>query len=279
MYKLDKEGFDACLKKSSLSDTYHERIDDVTYLTSGLTGGITLEDYFIDNFYKITMNELETRFMKLMHMIEPLFLGLKELHNHKLIHNDIKGINIVLHNNVFKYIDFGLAGNISDKKHFRDRALSEFDTSRIYIYYPIEYIYFYCNNNELNDELNYIQNGDVRRHFDDLVDFYSSLFNKDFYDINEDIINQLKKKMIDETTMLTKIDTYSLGNLIPLLFMYESNIEFPHHKNQKINEFYDLFKDMTEPLSKDRIEPIEAYNRFKKLLSKSVIKNCNNKLS
>ena len=51
LYKLDKEGFDACLKKSSLSDTYHERIDDVTNLTSGLTGGITLEDYFIDNFY------------------------------------------------------------------------------------------------------------------------------------------------------------------------------------------------------------------------------------
>ena len=46
--------------------------------------------------------------------MKPLFIGLNELYNNGLSHLDIKVNNIVLHNNVFKYIDFGLSGKLSD---------------------------------------------------------------------------------------------------------------------------------------------------------------------
>ena len=60
-----------------------------------------------------------------------LFIGLKELFNNKLIHIDIKFNNIVLDKNYFKYIDFGLSGELKDMDHFENRSLSEFNTKRI----------------------------------------------------------------------------------------------------------------------------------------------------
>ena len=50
-----------------------------------------------------------------MEKIEPLFLGLKVMNDKKIVHNDIKFNNIVLHQGVFKYIDFGLS-ELSSKK-------------------------------------------------------------------------------------------------------------------------------------------------------------------
>ena len=73
--------------------------------------------------------------------MKPLFFGLNERYKNGLSHLDIKVNNIVLHNNVFKYIDFGLSCELSDYKHFKNRSLSEFDNTRFYLWYPVEYIY------------------------------------------------------------------------------------------------------------------------------------------
>ena len=60
-----------------------------------------------------------------MEKMEPLFLGLKAMNDNKIVHNDIKYNNIVLHNGVFKYIDFGLSNVSSKKQHFKNRSLEE----------------------------------------------------------------------------------------------------------------------------------------------------------
>ncbi len=262
-----EDEIDECLERDSISYEEYDNIDKISYLTSGTSGGITLEDYFIENYSKLNNSNLEKKFMDLMNMIEPLFNGLKIMHDNKIIHNDIKGINIVMHDNKFKFIDFGLAGLFNNQSHFKKRSINEFNTGRIYIYYPIDYIYYYASNSSLNKELQNIKDGEVRRHFDDLYDYYYSLFKKDFYEICEKNIDDIKNKRINEKNMLQKIDVYSIGSLIPLLFMFESNIEFPHNKNDKINAFYSLFKDMTDPDLNDRISATEAYNRFKMLLN------------
>ena len=41
----------------------------------------------------------------------------------------------------FKYIDFGLSSELIDSNHFRLRSLSEFKSNRLYLWYPLEYLY------------------------------------------------------------------------------------------------------------------------------------------
>ena len=68
----------------------------------------------------MSVTQRDKQFLKLMNMMEPLFLGLKKMDEKNIIHNDIKPNNIVVHDGVFKYIDFGLPGQLSDKNHFRE---------------------------------------------------------------------------------------------------------------------------------------------------------------
>ena len=266
LYLKDKQGFNECWHEESIDSYEYENIDKTSYLTSGKYGGITLEDYFIKNFRNIKQTDLEKQFMKLMKKIKPLFEGLNTMNKNKIVHNDIKGINIVEHNQVFKYIDFGLASSFSNKQFLKQRSLSEFNTSRIYIYYPLEYIYYYSS--DLNNELLKLNTKELRRHFEDLDYYYKELFNLNFLDISTDLINLIQTNQINENDMLKKIDVYSIGSLIPLLFMFESNIEFPNHNSEKIQKFYNLFIDMTEPFSFNRITANEAYERFMDLISK-----------
>ena len=117
-------------------------------MLSCISGGKTLLDYFLINFNGLkTIKQFEKEFIKLMKMMEPLFLGLKEMYGNNIVHNDIKYNNIVLYNGKFKYIDFGLANYIGNKKAFKNRSSQESSTERIYIFYiTMIYIYIYLNN-------------------------------------------------------------------------------------------------------------------------------------
>ena len=63
--------------------------------------------------------------------------------------------------------------------------------------------------------------------------------------------------------------------IVPLLFMYESKISFPFTKSEKINEYYNLFKDMTNPYCDQRLSANESYERFNRLLENKDVKNNN----
>ena len=88
----------------------------------------------------------------------------------KIVHNDIKTINITGDFNGLKYIDFSLAAKITNKRHFIIRSKSEGNTKRFYHHYPLEYIFLYMDNDKLQSELQLL-NIMYRRNYNILI-FY-----------------------------------------------------------------------------------------------------------
>ena len=271
----DKKGIHDCITKeagipnSQFYDSF-DYFNDTSYMMNGIYGGITLDDYFYNQFKMFNYYSRPQRdrmFLKLMKMMEPLFLGVKKMNEKKIIHNDIKPNNIVVHNNVFKFIDFGLAGMQSDKKHFQQRSLDEFRSKRIYIYYPLDYLFFYSKGS-LYNEINYFKE---RINFNVFYDL-NQMFRKDTFDILMDTIETIQNAKLSELDMIKKIDVYSLGVIIPLLLL---NIEKSKNilikniqESDVISSFFNLFEKMINPLSKDRMNAEDAYKEFKKLLRK-----------
>lgn len=253
------------------SETISSNSLDNNYMLVGDYGGITLEDYFYSLFYrKVTGKKLEKNFLDLMNKMKPLFTGVKALLKNKIIHNDIKYNNILLDKDKFKLIDFGLSGILDDKNHFKQRSKREFNTSRIYIFYPLEYILFYANQKQLNDELIYIQNKQ-ERHFTDDLKLISYIFGYDYYETWATIVERINNKLVDEEEMIKSIDVYSLGIIIPILFIHnQANSPFPYEKSEMIADFYKIFGMMIHPHSgsKNRVSFDTIHRKFNALLKK-----------
>ena len=261
----DEEGLDDCIGDDSyLQDDF----DKHSYMMNGIYGGETMDDYFYRSFEskKMSLQEINKAFLEFMKMMEPLFLGLKKMGEKKIIHNDIKSNNIVVHDGVFKYIDFGLAGIVSDKQHFKQRSQDELRSNRIYLYYPLEYLLFYATKSQLDEELWKVENKQKRDNFDYLNSIHS-IFGVDAIDIYYGTIYGLRNKEINETKMIKGIDVYSLGTLVPLLLL-RTNLSLKLEDSQMILDFYNLFGMMLAPLSNIRISAEDAYKQFKSLLNK-----------
>lgn len=233
------------------------------YILNSQYGGDTMDSIF-KGLFSNTKTSIDNNFLIFMDMMKPLFRGLKEMNKNGVIHNDIKYSNIVEHNNVFKYIDFGLTSHISKKDNFRKRGLDEFNTKRFYYHYPLDYIYFYATSNELDNEEYTFSN---RKNYTILLDIYQIL-DRNFFNYISWIMDDINYGSLTEEDMISKIDVYSLGIQVPLLFYFYSNIKKPYIKSSLINEFYDLFKDMTHPNPLKRITPSQSYNIYMKLMKK-----------
>ena len=77
------------------------------------------------------------------------------------------------------------------------------------MYYPLEYLLYYATKNELNEELQQIDTGNVRYNYDILSIIYM-VFGRDIKDIYNITVSQIKNKKINQTKMIKGIDTYSL---------------------------------------------------------------------
>ena len=262
----DKSGMDDCLYDEDFIDEF----DENSYMMNGIYGGETMDDKFMSMFEgkKMSINQRDKKFLELMKMMEPLFLGLKKMDEKKIIHNDIKPINIVLHDGVFKYIDFGLAGMLSKKNHFKQRSLDELSSDRIYIYYPIDYLLYYATSSKLDEEVERINTKYERRNYDILNIIHMIFGRNSGFNVIQEVVQQIRDKNINQTTMIRGIDIYSLGILIPLLFLRPEVNYLLKEESDLINEFYFLFSLMTSPLPKDRITASDAYKQFKQLLKK-----------
>ena len=75
--------------------------------------------------------------------------------------------------------------------------------------------------------------------------------------------------------MLMKIDVYSVGILLPSLFLTKSNINFPFRSSELILDFYRLFEKMSEPYYENRISAVDSYNEYLLLIKKYSNKNNN----
>lgn len=254
----DKKGLKECLKKVSVP-----AFDSNSLMLNGLYGGNTLVSYFKFKFNFVKSGKkFEKDFLELMKMMRPLFLGLVELSKNNICHNDIKYNNIVYKDKKtgFKFIDFGLSTHLNKKDDFKKRSQREFNTSRIYVFYPLEYIYYFSKNNELEKEAN-----KKRKNYDILKNIYK-IFNLNIDDIRADTIYRLSNKRINFEEMVEKIDIYSLGIQIPLLFYNYSNKINPHEDSNVIQDFYLLFKEMCQPFSNNRITPEKALSKLDSLL-------------
>ena len=195
-----------------------------------------------------------------------------------IVHNDIKYNNIVLDNGVFKYIDFGLSEKSSKKSHFKNRSLEELNTSRIYLFYPLDYLLFYASKKQILQEIQLIKNGNPRRNIFQLNEVFK-LYMTDILNVYDNVSNDILTKKITEKNMINMIDVYSLGILVPLLFLYSTkliNYQNPSDtfiknilsKSVMVQEFFALFGMMINSTLKDRIKPEYAYKEFKRLLKK-----------
>ena len=272
--KYDEKGMKDCLKGES--QEIIDAFETNSQMMIGEYGGITLEKYFTNKFTNISTNpkNLEKEFLKFMKMMKPVFLGLVEMGKNKLVHKDIKYNNIVVHKSSFKYIDFGLSSNLKNKHEFKERAQREFSTSRLYTWYPVEYLFNYQTNYELENESRDLERNDLRSGLDIFSEIHT-IFNRDFRYIINDAIIKIKNNQVNENEMLMKIDVYSVGILIPSLFLTKSNINFPFRSSELILDFYRLFEKMSEPYYENRISAVDSYNEYLLLIKKYSNKNKN----
>jgi len=249
-----------CMEKE-----YENKFNETNNMMIGDYGGITFEDYFIDNILKHkSIKTIEKHTYILLKKMEPLFIGLKTLYSKKIVHLDIKINNIVLHENVFKYIDFGLSSKLSDNNHFKTRSLSEFNNKRIYLWYPLEYIYSYASSTELLAEFLKFNTTNFRKYYEKGIKIHK-LLNNDF---NNNIIELLNNKQnINHNELNSLIDTYSLGLLIPYLF-YDYNLIKYINKSIFLKEIFELFSQMCELNYKNRINPNKSYDIYQQILLK-----------
>ena len=263
IFKLDKTIIDC-------KDKYYADIfDDTSHMLIGKYGGVTYEDYFINHvLLNRSLKPVEKNIYILFKKMKFLFIGLKVMYHNKLIHLDIKFNNIILDDNYFKYIDFGLSGELKDLDHFENRSLSEFNTKRIYIWYPLEYLYAFINKSDKIAELfKFNTSNNYRKHYKDGVDIYN------LFDLN--INNHIKKLLNKENiqsdeeykNLISMIDTYSLGILIPFLFVEYDLVK--HISNSYfLTDLFKLFKSMCKVNHKERIHPDKCFKEYNKLMRK-----------
>ena len=252
-----------------------EIFDKNSIMLSGDYGGETLENYFERQFEDPdeNINKIEIKFLDFMGKLGKLFNGLVELKNNDISHLDVKPNNIVIKddNSNFKFIDFGLSAKYSNLKHFKNRAINEANTKRIYLYYPPEFLFSQSAEKDLKDMGTKLEKKpfeDFRNHANTYKTVYK-LFNRDAkLSLTNIFNNYLDKAWIpDFNSLITKLDVYSLGILLPILF-YNNELLERIKESEMLQNFFSLFDLMTVPLYIFRIDIENAYILYKGLMEK-----------
>ena len=270
--KIEKD-MKKCLEKQKISI---EDFNKNKYMLYGLYGGISMTDS-IDKIFKNRFNSnLIHNFFKKTHS---LFYGLTIMNKNKILHYDIKQGNIVYNNNKFKYIDYGISTTFNNKKSIKKRAMKEYNSNRIYQYYPYELFYIFLEKDTINEELR--KKPFIKRDIHNHLEYINNVaFNRNINDEIIDNINKIKNNEIKLNKVIELLDIYSLGiTLTNVLidrinkFNYIKNI----NENKKIMQtilyhptllpITKLLKKMTEISCDERITPIQALNDLETILN------------
>lgn len=260
----------SCLKKA---DKNKEEYNKFAYMLTGEYGGIPFVKHcskFIDKSSFRILKNFQKIFMKIFRYLKPLFIGIIDLQNNNIIHQDLSVNNIMFKKNQVYMIDFGLSCKYSDEECIKNRSKKQINGVRIYDPYPYDYVFLYGSKKQKDEEIKTIENGIYRNNHDDYSRIHKDIFNRN--DIDENMIESLiytpnKKKIIE------KMDIYSLGMVLPTIICDIADI-YDIKKKQLIKCFsqiniqnqLSLLKDMTEYHSKNRIDIQTAYERYKTLI-------------
>lgn len=283
--KIDKGLYD-CIGDPSIEESSiklkgnkntkkRELFDKHSIMLTGDYGGETLESYFEKQFEDPDENikNIEKKFLDFMKKLDKLFNGLVQLKNNEISHLDIKSNNIVIkdENSNFKFIDFGLSAKYSNLKHFKQRAKNEANTKRIYLYYPPEFLFSQSSDKDMKDMTKTLETKsfeDFRNHANTYKTIYK-LFNRDAKLSLINIFNNYLDKSWtpDFNSLITKLDVYSLGMILPIMF-YNNDLLDRIEESEMLKNFFSLFDLMTIPLYIFRIDIENAYILYKGLIEK-----------
>ena len=272
--KKDK-GISVCLDENNIDE---DEFNKNRRMLVGSYAGNSLYFEFENTFTKTIFTkktQFTNKFLFFMRNFKPLLVGLDDMNKGKISHNDIKADNIMLNGEGFKYIDFGLSAKHSNIKFYKYRSMSEYASDRIYQPYPYEFILMFATKELLEVEKSEIEY-DIYREFHDTYKLvHETIFNRS--KIKEYLIELMdrcienKYSTKDRHNIISLVDTYSVGFLIPVLLIKYAK-KFNKMKELKklinikeIKPFIELFKDMCEPDYFNRISPSEALRRFNEL--------------
>lgn len=251
-------------------------------LYQGVYGGISLEEYskkyIKSSVFNSEINFTKT-FIKIFKLLHNIFYGLIQLSKYNICHHDINSRNILINHNKSYIIDYDISIEMKQLKKndfLINRMKEEFNSYRIYEIYPFEYIYYHLKDNEdITVEQNNIALYQYRFNYYEIYEpIHNKLFNRDTDNLRFELLeDKLMGKKTDLGILMDKLDVYSLGMTILILFIdrcEEYNIKTDEcirmFKLKDLKPYMDLIKDMTEFNYKDRISIEEAYERYKNLI-------------
>jgi hypothetical protein len=265
IYNYDKDIL-SCLNKFDVSISEYNKYKQMMY---GPYGGISMDSFFLKLMKKkdiLMPNEIHLS--NICDAVSKLFYGLFVMNSNSILQFDIKPGNILYKDNFLRYIDFGITNKFSDP-YIHKRSLIEFNNTRIYIFYPYEFIYMNAPKNELLDELEHYSS---RNNYNMYEFIHKHIFKRNIKNHMKLIINLSIKKKINKNEIIKKLDTYSLGISIIKQIMasiLSHKLTMKHiinYFNNPINKtFVNILKDMTEPLYINRPTVEIIYERFTKL--------------
>lgn len=276
--KQDEDIMD-CLEDNNISENEFNKF---RMMLIGDYAGITFYDYVDSIFNKssfISKVQFKNNFLKVMKIMKPLFIGITEMYNHNIGHNDIKDSNVMVLNGKAKLIDFGFTYSYISDEYYKKRSSLEFLTDRIYTPYPYEFIYLYAPLELLEQEKQDLDDKIYRSLHNRYNAVHTIFFGRSIYNNLTSMlyryIDGLKSgktiKYTNKLKLLSLIDTYSLGFLLPYT-LYKISLKYKSTnklknlcKLAKVKPFIDLFRSMTTPDYFNRNVPEDCLDRYLEL--------------
>jgi len=273
---------DKCIKPKLSRLKTKRKIDGETQFTllQGTHGGKSVSTYMHKHFKIHVYNDKQLfieKFISLFKMCQYLFQGVAELYNHGICHHDINVRNILVRDNRFVLIDYGLSFYFNEPKKIVGRMKSEFKSDRIYESYPYEYLYWPKHSNkEIIEEQEELAEFVPRNQYTELYKpIHVKLFKRN---VDELRFNMLEDKIQGEKNITLKelsksLDTYSLGMLILVLILDNAHNLLIDLENilelllsTELKPYIELLNDMTAFHSKDRVNPNDSLERYLNLI-------------
>ena len=273
-----------CIKHSNIKGLY---IDSSFFLQQGDYNGDDLNQYCKETLSKeILTDQLKFNeyFVKLFRLMKNVFYGLTQLSKNGICHHDINIRNILIKKNKSYIIDYDIAlkiKSVGENKFLKERMNSEYSHYRLYEAYPFEYLYHTLKSQS-----------DVSREIDNIKSHQSLIGYYELYlPINEGVFgidtnkqryaylknkserSTLAKRSTNLTNLMKKLDIYSLGMMILIVF-FDASLRndvpvdeiIKRLRSPELKSYTDLIEDMIKFDHRDRVTCEIAYKRYLNLI-------------